>query len=72
MNIDKQITLSILNEITNLIKEIDLQHKDLINNLNQGILLNDKIINIDKLELIKKNNDKIKQEIINEIIPRIK
>ena len=71
MNIDKQITLSILNEITNLIKEIDLQHKDLINNLNQGILLNDKIINIDKLELIKKNNDKIKQEIINEIIPRI-
>ena len=71
IELDKKITLNILNEVNNLIENMELIHKELVHYLEAGLLLNDKVIDIDKLDLIEKENLNIKQELVDEIIPKI-
>lgn len=68
---DKQITINILNELNNLIEDMNLKHKKLVDNLSKSLVLDNKIFANEKLNIIKKENEKINNQIKNEIIPKI-
>ena len=60
-----------MNVIKNEINELEDIYEDLIINIKDSFMINDKIIFEDSFDEIKKDLNTIKEETINEVIPNI-
>lgn len=64
---DKIIILNSLKKISNLIDDLYSKHESIIKKLQESITINGKIIEYEKINDIKKNNLKVKNEIASHI-----
>lgn len=70
-DVEKQLTIENLNRIVHLIDNLNSHHQLLVDKLENVLLIDGKVVNQDKLDLIQKRNCDIKNEILNNTLSRI-
>ena len=71
MDMEKSLTISCLNKISNLLNNLDEKHDLIYNDMKNTLLVDKKIVDEDVFNEVKIKNNNIKNEIINSIIEKL-